>query len=179
MIYIQKCYEKCKKCNQLGDETNNKCDECINGYTFITDSIAVPPNCSDACSFNYYFTRLNQYACTQSDECPSSYKLISDKKKCIDDCKNDDEYKYKYQNNCLQDCQENTKKYEEEKLCLDECYPNQFEYNNICLNDCLNNLKKIFTDRNRCIETIPEGYYLDSNDNIYKKCFDRCKNCSQ
>ena len=42
----------------------------------------------------------------------------------------------------------NTKKYEEQKLCLDECNTEQFEYNDICFNDCPDNLKKIFIDRN-------------------------------
>ena len=176
----KKCYEKCKKCSQLGDEDNNKCIECIDGYLFITDSLSISQNCYRECQFNYYFTGFNKYECTQSNECPPSFnKLISSKKKCIDDCKKDDEYIYKYQNNCLFDCQENTKKYEEEKLCLDECYPYQFEYNNICYNNCPDNLKKILTDRNRCIDIVPEGYFLDSDDNIYKKCFDRCKICSQ
>ena len=123
---------------------------------------------------------MNQYECTQSNECPSQYnKFVISKKKCIDDCKNDDEYIYDYNNNCLSECPENKKKYEEQKLCLDECYSEQFEYNNICYSDCPENTHRIFIERNRCIERVPENYYLDINDNIYKRCYETCKNCNQ
>ena len=176
----KKCYDKCKKCSQLGDDTNNQCDECKDGYKFITDTYANSKNCYSICNYNYYFTGYNQYVCTNSNECPSPYnKLISDKKKCIDDCKNDNQYIYDYNNNCKQTCPTNTKKYEDQKLCLDDCYTELFEYNNECLNDCPSGKHRIFIDRNICAETIPENYYLDNNDNIYKKCYDKCKKCSQ
>ena len=29
------------------------------------------------------------------------------------------------------------------------------------------------------MDSIPDNYYLDVNDNIYKKCYDRCKTCKQ
>ena len=32
-------------------------------------------------------------------------------------------------------CPKNTKKYEEQKLCFDECYIEQFEFDNECFND--------------------------------------------
>ena len=76
-------------------------------------------------------------------------------------------------------CPDNTKNYEEQKLCLDECNPEQFEYNNTCYNDCPNNTYRIFINRNMCVDTLPESYYLDESDNIYKKCFYRCKTCRQ
>ena len=34
-------------------------------------------------------------------------------------------------------------------------------------------------DRNRCIEPVPENYYLDSTDDIYKICYDKCKKCNK
>ena len=176
----KKCYDKCKKCSQLGDDTNNQCDECKDGYKFITDTYANSKNCYSICNYNYYFTGYNQYVCTNSNECPSPYnKLISDKKKCIDDCKNDNQYIYDYNNNCKQTCPTNTKKYEDQKLCLDDCYTELFEYNNECLNDCPSGKHRIFIDRNRCTDELPEGFVLDNTDNIYKKCFETCKVCNQ
>ena len=176
----KKCYDKCKKCSQLGDDTNNQCDECKDGYKFITDTYANSKNCYSICNYNYYFTGYNQYVCTNSNECPSPYnKLISDKKKCIDDCKNDNQYIYDYNNNCKQTCPTNTKKYEDQKLCLDDCYTELFEYNNECLNDCPSGKHRIFIDRNRCTDELPEGFFLDNTDNIYKKCFETCKVCNQ
>ena len=176
----KKCYDKCKKCSQLGDDTNNQCNECKDGYKFITDTYANSKNCYSICNYNYYFTGYNQYVCTNSNECPSPYnKLISDKKKCIDDCKNDNQYIYDYNNNCKQTCPTNTKKYEDQKLCLDDCYTELFEYNNECLNDCPSGKHRIFIDRNRCTDELPEGFFLDNTDNIYKKCFETCKVCNQ
>ena len=75
---------------------------------------------------------------------------------------------YEYNNICCKKCPETTKTFEEQKLCLDECYPEQFEYNNICYNDCPENSYRIFIDRNKCVIKIPDNYYLDIEDNIYK-----------
>ena len=141
--------------------------------------MAIPNNCYIICDY-YYFDVDSKYECTLSKECPLKYnKLISDKEKCIDDCKMDDKYIYNYNNNCLAECPENTKKYEEEKICLEECHPELFEYNNICYNDCPNNTKRIFIYRNLCIDNLPENYYFDNVDNMHKECYSLCKECSQ
>ena len=92
---IPDCYSTCKECSELGNETNNKCNECIDNYIFINDSLSIENNCYEICEYYYYFNELKQYKCTLSNECPSEYnKLISDKKKCIDDCKNDNDNIY-------------------------------------------------------------------------------------
>ena len=164
-------YDKCKKCNKSGNEVNNNCDECINNYLFINEFFIHSKNCFQKCDYYYYFNENNKYICTQSDICPLKYnKLIIEKKKCIDDCKNDNEYLYEYNNNCLKECPLNKKIYEEEKKCLEECYENQFEYNNICYNDCPENTYRLYQNKNICVKNIPENYYLDNNDNIYKEC---------
>ena len=178
----KKCFNTCKICNQSGNETNNNCIECINDYKFLNDSLAVQQNCYKDCEFYYYFNELNEYKCTQNSTCPTNYKnLISQKRKCIDDCKKDDnnEYIYEYNNICLKECPENKKIYEEEKICLDECYPFQFEYNNTCYNDCPSDKYRLFRYRNICSDSIPDNYYLDNNNNIYKECYTTCKNCIQ
>ena len=79
----------------------------------------------------------------------------------------------------MSECPEDKKTYEEEKICLDECYPNQFEYNNMCYNDCPDGTFKIYINKKICIETVPENYYLDDNDNIYKECYNKCKKCTK
>ena len=178
----RKCYISCQTCTQAGNETNNNCNKCIDGYRFLNDSSAQTQNCYLDCEFYYYFNETNQYICTQSDSCPQNYKnLITPRKKCIDDCKKDDfnEYLYEYNNTCLKECPQETKNYEEEKLCLDECYNYQFEYKNICYNECPEDTYRLFRNRNICIDTVPENYYLDNNDNIYKECYNTCKKCSQ
>ena len=176
----KECYHICKKCNQTGNEINNNCQECIDNYKFLNDPNAIQGNCYKNCTYNYYFNESKQYTCTESDSCPNEFKkLIGPKKKCIDDCKNDDKYLFDYKNDCLENCLENTKIYLENKLCLDECYQNQFEYNNYCYNECPDRTHKLFNIRNICVDIIPENYYLDNNDNIHKECFYTCKKCNQ
>ena len=115
-----------------------------------------------------------------NDLCPQDFnKLIAQKKKCINNCLEDDKNKYEYNNKCLKECPLNIKTYEEGKICLESCYSNQFEYNNKCYNDCPNNKFRLFLNRNICVDVIPENYYLDNNDNINKECYNICKKCSQ
>ena len=175
----KKCYDLCQKCSQSGTSINNNCDECINEYTFLDESSVPEKNCFKECDFYYYFNQNEKYTCTTSNSCPSGYdKIINEKNKCIDDCKKDDEYKYDYSNNYKKKCPDSVKNYEEEKICLDECYSYLFEYENICYNNCPSNTHKLFNIRNICVEQVPENYYLDS-DQINKKCYDLCKKCSQ
>ena len=176
----KECYSTCKKCKKSGNEINNNCEECIDNYIFINDFSATSNNCYEKCEYYYYFNKNEQYACTDSFFCPLSFdKLIEPKNKCIDDCKKDDEYIYDYNNKCLKECPENIKTYKEEKLCLDECYQNQFEYNNTCYNECPNGTYRLYQIRNICVDIIPENYYIDNNDNIYKECYSTCKKCKK
>ena len=106
----KKCYNNCKSCYGEGNETYNNCSECKDNYTFYNISENIM-NCYPICRYYYYFNNSNKYVCTESKECPKEYnKLIADKNKCIDECKNDNIYKYKYENNnqCYQNCPENS-----------------------------------------------------------------------
>ena len=94
------CEQNCKKCNI------NKCIECKSGYDFKNDF----PNdnkCYKKCTYNYYFNN-SVYYCTENNNCPEEYNLlIIDKKRCIDDCSKDNEYKYQYNDNCYKNCPPN------------------------------------------------------------------------
>ena len=178
--FYKECYNLCQKCSQSGNAENNNCDKCINNYNFLSDSSVPQKNCYPKCSNYYYFNENGDFICTGTKICPSQYnKLISSKNKCIDDCKNDGKYIYEYNNVCLETCTQGLKIYESEKKCLDECYSYQFEYNNICYNDCPSGTHRLFLNRNICIVEVPENYYLDNNDNIYKRCYNLCKTCIQ
>ena len=143
-IYKQ-CFTGCKKCEEKGDKINHKCKECINSYMFLNEP-NYKKNCFIKCQNYYYFDESNNYKCTEDKICPEKFnKLIIGKNKCIDECKNDNIYKYEYNNNCFEKCPENT----------------YSSTNNLYI--CLLNT---------------EGYYLDSEDKIYKKCYKTCKSCS-
>ena len=181
-IYKQ-CYSKCKSCSKAGDNLYHNCDLCEDGLTLINDIEAVKNNCYQKCQnyYYFYFDSSNSsylYACTEN--CKDDYnKIIEPKKKCINYCKNDDTYKYEYDNKFYDKCPQNTKTYEDLKICLDSCYDEQFEYNKTCYNNCPNNTYRLFESRNICVVNVPENFYLDENDNIYKKCYSKCKSCSK
>ena len=176
----KECYMTCKTCSKQGNKTINNCDKCIDNYIFLNISFVPSQNCYQKCDYYFYFNKNNEYICTNSKLCPIQYnKLVEEKNKCIDECKNDEEYIYEYNNKCFKKCPNNLKIFEEDKKCLESCYEYQFEYNNICYVDCPNDTYRIYQNRNICLEEIPENYHLDNNDDIYKECYKTCKTCSK
>ena len=106
----KECYKLCKKCNISGDDINNNCDECINNYILLNESFVYNKNCFKKCDYYYYFDKDYNYSCTNNYLCPENYKLIIDKDKCIDECKNDEDniYIYQYNDSCLNQCPNET-----------------------------------------------------------------------
>ena len=93
----KKCFNTCQACSQSGNVTINNCDKCINNYKFLNDSKVPQYNCYKECEYYFYFNETNEYTCTENDICPIKFKnLISQKRKCIDDCKKDDYNEYIY-----------------------------------------------------------------------------------
>ena len=77
----------------------------------------------------------------------------------------------------------------EHNYCLESCKENKYQYKNLCYNSCPQGtlLDNYFCRDNTCNETVidneqclngePRGYYYDSNEQIYKKCFYSCDSC--
>ena len=106
-VYEQ-CYSTCKFCTELGNYTDNKCIECISTHETKND-FDNDKNCYEKCTYNYYYDSDFVYHCTNED-CPPEYsKLIEPKKRCIDNCKNDNKYYYEYKNKCFEKCPSDTK----------------------------------------------------------------------
>ena len=89
---------------------------------------------------------------------------------------------------CTDNCFKANIKIDDTQGCIETC--NDYEYNNICFDACpkgtLTN-GKICEDNKcdranhneiECLGNVPEGYYFDSGDETYKKCFQACKFCS-
>ena len=135
------CYETCKTCSQEGNPFNHNCDKCDRDLIFRPEDLP-SHNCVTNCSGYYYYNVINlplgyskwgndienliehgiqynnQYKCTANRECLKDVPYyIKDKRKCIDDCKNDNTYKYRYNSYCLSECPPNT--IEEDFLCKD------------------------------------------------------------
>ena len=101
---LKECYYTCKICEAGGYEQNHNCKECISNYIFYNNKNNLK-NCYEKCGNYYYFDESNNFHCTENKSCPVNYnKLISTQNRCIDDCKNDDTYKYEYQNICYAEC---------------------------------------------------------------------------
>ena len=129
------CYSTCKKCSGFGDENNNNCIECKNGYILLNEK-----NCYINCEYYYYFDLNNKYKCTKDYNCPEQQnKLIKEKNKCINNCYNDNIYKYEFNNTCYKSCPETTSiSLDNEYLCEINC-PEDMPYeieNNKCTNEC-------------------------------------------
>ena len=164
--------------------------------SYSTDSLYNTPENIVICINDQYSTFINNLnsACLKID-CSDDWKLnqkkIIDKNgTCIDSCSKDYAYKFEYNGKCYQNCKDgfltddnnitNKCKCELEQCLL--CPPVALEIN-LCTmcninyypkeNDPLNIGEYINCYRNR------EGYYLDKNDSVYKKCYSSCESCDK
>ena len=95
------CFHSCKNCSGIGNESDNKCISCSNGYEFKND-FDNDSNCYNICNYYYYFDSNKKFYCTSDDKCPIEYnKLIIEKGKCVSNCTIDDKYKCQYNNTCI------------------------------------------------------------------------------
>ena len=116
-LYYLKCFESCKYCYGIGNKENNNCKECKPNYIFINES-SYSKNCYNPCQKYYYFNESNDYICTEN--CSGTYdKVITEKKKCINKCQNDDTYKYEYNKTCYIKCPNGTIYSEINEICIE------------------------------------------------------------
>ena len=113
------CYYTFATCDYGGDGVENNCTSCELNYINKPDFYN-STNCVLKCLYFYYYTIFAQYKCTPSAQCPKDYNLmIKEKRKCIDNCQNDDIYKYEYNGECLKICPNNVYHDENEFKCKD------------------------------------------------------------
>ena len=119
----KECYKSCENCYDSGNYIIHNCIKCKEDYKFINDSfIREKNNCYEKCDYYYYLKEMNEtqyYYCTHNDSCPEEYsKLIIQKNKCVNKCKNDDLYIYEYNNICYEKCPNGTIINEIAKICF-------------------------------------------------------------
>ena len=153
----KECYETCATCITGGNITNNNCEECRYNYSFYINPKNIS-NCYETCNKYYYFNEFNNFNCTE--EYSGQYnKLIINKSQCIDECKNDDIYRYEYNNICYKNCPNYTIQDETNYTCKD--YLNlEYSTNN-------NNINEKFTGK--LYENYTEKIYEKLTENINKK----------
>ena len=102
--FYEPCYSTCATCEYGGDGNENNCTSCDFDY-MKEPEIQGTTNCVALCKNYYYYTSYGQFKCSSSPQCPDECNLlIRDKKKCIDSCLNDEEYKFQYNGECLKLC---------------------------------------------------------------------------
>ena len=88
--------------------------------------------------------------------------IIIEKEKCIDNCENDDTFKYEYDNLCFIECPNGTFISKEDNFLCESL---------VCDN-------YINSEKTQCFDNIPDGYFLfDSKNKIIDKCHPDCRTC--
>jgi hypothetical protein len=157
------CFETCLTCEKGGNEYINNCILCDYKHIKRPESIGTT-NCVPECPFGYYFTNYGQYKCRDKNQCPEEAKLyIKDLKKCTDNCKNENIYKFQYNGECLENCPLNTSS-NADKICKDSnpkiCSKSETE---IDLREFLNEGGIDFNSKNYAIEY----NYTDKHISLY------------
>ena len=126
------CYETCGTCYGKGDQDFHNCENCTTGYIFHPD-YEEKINCVPRPN-PYYYINHGRYILSDSEICPEDFKfLVEVKSKCIEDCKNDDKYKYTYDELCYETPPENTNDDDNDFKCLDN------------ISKCIKTTKKLYT----------------------------------
>jgi hypothetical protein len=127
------CYSTCKSCEAFGTINDNKCTECLPTH-MMKDDYDNDNNCYEKCIHYYYYDEDRVHHCTNDANCPTDYnKVIQEKKRCIDNCQNDNKYKMEYNGRCYIKCppgtqhKENNTCYETSEL-LKSCAENKCNY---------------------------------------------------
>ena len=165
----KKCYETCSMCNNGGNKTIHNCLECKDNYIFYNNSKNIN-NCYKKCEQFHYFDESNEYHCTKT--CEGKYnKAIVEKNICIDFCKNDDMYKYDFNNNCVEHCPNEATIDEINYMCIKNVTNHMYDERDLEIEifrqeifnfDINNNTKDIIKNENNV------QYQITSSDNQKK-----------
>ena len=74
-------------------------------------------------------------------------------------------------NNCSDICfKKNVKIVDDDNKCVESCIEtdSKFEYGNICYKECPYGYPSLINNEYICLNEIPENFYLDGHDNLYK-----------
>ena len=158
-----------------------------NFFYNIPDNIVICINDNNNILKNYL--NIDCYVIDCSNDWKSKQKkIIKENGICVDNCYESDNNKYEYNLKCYNNCtngylKDNNNTINKCKCELEQCKlcPPVALMNNLCT-ECNNNYYPKENDTLNLGEYIncykePEGYYLDINDSLYKKCYFTCEKC--
>ena len=61
--------------------------------------------------------------------------------------------------------------------CTEKCDDDKLEYKNLCDINCIQGNVYISNGKNICLDELPENYFFDTNEKVYKQCYYTCKKC--
>jgi len=100
------CYYTCETCLTIGDSNDHNCITCTENYIF---NINKKNNCILGCKYYFYITDYKEYKCTIDYQCPEEASiLIPELSKCTNNCKDEENYNYQYNGQCLSKCPDDT-----------------------------------------------------------------------
>ena len=113
-------------------------------------------------------------------------KIIEGNDECINNCSIRN--LYEYNGKCVSQCPNGNFNDDNNiikcKCILEKCYTcSTVAFNKQLCTKCNNNYYKMENDPLNlgeyfnCYNETPNGYYFDTNDNMYKKCYDTCETC--
>ena len=142
---------------------------------------------------NYIVNGLNYISCLIID-CSNNWKLkqkkiLIDTNSCIDKCYKDNNYKFEYNGRCYKNCPKGiidlSKQNKECKCELDKCLTcTSVSLKKGLCTKCNDEYYQMENDVSNmgeyinCYKNI-NGYYLDRNDTLFKKCYYTCKTCEK
>ena len=101
---FKKCFSSCETCIQSGDNKNNNCISCEEGFEKNTKT----KNCEIKCD-KYYYIYYYEKRCTKEYKCPNDYPLlVKEIGKCVANCEKEDIYKLQYNGECIKECPNNS-----------------------------------------------------------------------
>ena len=159
------CYTTCASCEYGGNFKENNCTSCDEVYYIKNPEDENSSNCVIKCKYFYYIEN-DAYTCTEIPFCPEAYNyMIKEKSKCTNDCKEDKEYKYRYNGECFKECPNNTKD-DNDFICKDiqtnKCQLTESDINLINENITYDEVEKLV------IKYINEYNYTDDHVSLYK-----------
>ena len=147
------CYPTCKTCAINGNDINHNCIECLDEYIYenINNNYK---NCYKPIPTTYITPKIiTTNIIIENNNCEKNKgKIINGEKKCIENCYEEEIYKYEFNNTCFEQCPNNTKESNKNKYICELSCPKESPFVNIetqkcvenCnINDMFNNICKI------------------------------------
>ena len=156
-------------------------DKTPEGY-FLDINNKVYKKCYKNCKFCY---GAGNEANNNCKECITNFIFLNESKYCNNCYKHCNYYYFNESNdyNCIEKCQGyHNKLIIDLNKCIDNCTKDviyQYEFNNNCYKYCPNGTYKLEDNKNyQCYNETPNGYYLDLEENKFKKCYESCSKCN-